>query len=196
VWDFPDNHSTPETAPSTNSTYTSVYAPIVIDSDSDKEVLIEKDERETQSTNGLTAAEVLEELASKTIKTSVSRFNINRANVWDGAARGFRRVSYNPTDDILVKFSDDAGQREDGMDNGGPKCEFLTLLMKCLRSRRIFDGPEDSKFLTFDSAGPGPAFLSKTLYQHLIGTTKSDVVEVTIEDVTDEATKAFLLEVC
>lgn len=40
--------------------------------------------------------------------------------------------------------------------------------------------------------GPGPAFL----YQHLIGTTKSDVVEVTIEDVTDEATKAFLLEVC
>lgn len=39
--------------------------------------------------------------------------------------------------------------------------------------------------------GPGPAFLSKTLYQHLIGTTKSDVVEVTIEDVTDEATKAF-----
>lgn len=105
------------------------------------------------STNGLTAAEVLEELASKTIKTSVSRFNINRANVWDGAARGFRRVSYNPTDDILVKFSDDAGQREDGMDNGGPKREFLTLLMKCLRSRRIFDGPEDSKFLTFDSAG-------------------------------------------
>lgn len=44
--------------------------------------------------------------------------------------------------------------------------------------------------------GPGPAFLSKTLYQHLIGTTKSDVVEVTIEDVADEATKAFLLEVC
>ncbi|XP_039866137.1 G2/M phase-specific E3 ubiquitin-protein ligase-like isoform X1 [Simochromis diagramma] len=232
VWDFPDNHSTPERAPSRNrgsnlqtssetqgpcySTYTSVYAPIVIDSDSDKEVLIEKDESETQSTNGLTAAEVLEELASKTIKTSVSRFNINRANVWDGAARGFRRVSYNPTDDILVKFSDDAGQREDGMDNGGPKREFLTLLMKCLRSRRIFDGPEDSKFLTFDSAaaredeyflagrmiatslvhgGPGPAFLSKTLYQHLIGTTKSDVVEVTIEDVTDEATKAFLLEI-
>ncbi|KAL4006074.1 hypothetical protein ACER0C_005787 [Sarotherodon galilaeus] len=228
VWDFQDNHSTPETAPSTNrgsnlqtssktqSPCYSVYAPIVTDSDSDKEVLIEKDESETQSTNGLTAAEVLEELASKTIKTSVSRFNINRANVWDEAARGCRRVSYNPTDDILVKFSDDAGQHEDGMDNGGPKREFLTLLMKCLRSRRIFDGPEDSKFLTFDSAaaredeyflagrmiatslvhgGPGPAFLSKTLYQHLIGTTKSDVVEVTIEDVTDEATKAFLLEI-
>nr|XP_023695653.1 G2/M phase-specific E3 ubiquitin-protein ligase-like isoform X2 [Paramormyrops kingsleyae] len=232
VWDFPNNHSTPETANSRNrassnvqplsesqgdcySKYTSVYAPIVIDSDSDQEVLIDNDDEETHSTNGLTAADVLEELASKINKKSVSRFNINRANVWDGAARGFRRVSYNPADDILVKFSDDTGQHEDGMDNGGPKREFLTLLMKCLRSRRIFDGPEDSKFLTFDSAaaredeyflagrmiassvvhgGPGPAFLSKTLYQHLIGTTKSDV-EVTIEDITDEATKAFLLEI-
>lgn len=53
-------------------------------------------------------------------------------------------MSYYPADDI---------QQEDGMDNGGPKREFLTILMKCIRSQRIFDGPKDSKFFTFDSAG-------------------------------------------
>ena len=35
----------------------------------------------------------------------------------------------------------------------GPMREFLTLLMNCLRMWRIFDGPEDRKLLTFDSAG-------------------------------------------
>lgn len=73
--------------------------------------------------------------------------------MWDGALRGFKRASFDPSHEILVKFTDDEGRAEDGIDTGGPKREFLTLLMDCLRSRRIFDGPEDRKFLTFDSAG-------------------------------------------
>lgn len=73
--------------------------------------------------------------------------------MWEGAARGFKRASYDPSHDMLVKFTDDAGQTEEGVDTGGPKREFLTILMDCLRTRRIFDGPENRKFLTFDSAG-------------------------------------------
>lgn len=105
------------------------------------------------STEDLTAADIVSELSAKIIKTSWSRFNINRANVWDGAVRGFKRASYDPSHDIIVKFTDDEGRYEDGVDTGGPKREFLTLLMNSLRTRRIFDGPEDRRFLTFDSAG-------------------------------------------
>lgn len=105
------------------------------------------------STEDLTAADIVLELSTKIIKTSCSRFNINRANVWDGAVRGFKRASFDPSHELLVKFTDDEGQTEDALDTGGPKREFLTLLMNCLRTRRIFDGPEDRKFLTFDSAG-------------------------------------------
>lgn len=92
-------------------------------------------------------------MASKFTNTSYSRFNINRANIWDGPLRGFKRPSYDPSHEILVKFTDDEGRAEDAVDTGGPKREFLTLLMDCLRSRRIFDGPEDRTFLTFDCAG-------------------------------------------
>nr|XP_021322013.1 uncharacterized protein LOC103908824 isoform X3 [Danio rerio] len=71
----------------------------------------------------------------------VSRFNISRANVWDGAVRGFKRTTYSETCDMLVKFTDDTGVLEEGLDTGGPRREFLTLLMKHLKDRPIFDGP-------------------------------------------------------
>lgn len=105
------------------------------------------------STNVLPAADIVSDLSLKIIKTSCSRFNINRANVWDGAIRGFKRASYDPLHDMLVKFTDDEGTSEDAVDTGGPKPEFLTLLMDCLRPRRIFDGPENRRFLTFNNAG-------------------------------------------
>lgn len=105
------------------------------------------------STDILTAADIVSDLSSKIEKTSCSRFNINRAYVWDGAVRGFKRASYDPSHDMLVKFTDDEGITEDAVDTGGPKREFLTLLMDCLRTRRIFDGPVNQRFLTFNNAG-------------------------------------------
>ncbi|KAM4587352.1 G2/M phase-specific E3 ubiquitin-protein ligase-like [Odontesthes bonariensis] len=172
------------------SNYTNVYAPIIVDSDSEPEEHMEHCAEE--STDHKTAADIISELYAKTTQTSHSRFNINRGNVWDGAVRGFKRASFDPSNEILVRFTDDEGQAEDGLDNGGPKREFLTLLMNCLRTRRIFDGPEDRKFITLDSkaakddeyflagkmiatsivhGGPGPRFLAETFYQFLTGTT-------------------------
>lgn len=83
----------------------------------------------------------------------VSRFNISRANVWDGAVRGFKRTSYSETSDMLIRFTDDAGVPEEGIDTGGPKREFLTLLMKNLKDRPIFDGPEGHRFLVYNAKG-------------------------------------------
>lgn len=83
----------------------------------------------------------------------VSRFNISRANVWDGAVRGFTRTTYSETCDMLVKFTDDGGVLEEGIDTGGPRQEFLTILMKHLKDRPIFDGPEGRRFLVYNANG-------------------------------------------
>lgn len=83
----------------------------------------------------------------------VSRFNISRANIWDGAVRGFKRSTYSENCDMLVRITDDCGVPEKGIDTGGPRREFLTLLMKRLKDRPIFDGPEGSRFLVYNANG-------------------------------------------
>ncbi|XP_034051581.1 uncharacterized protein LOC117532378 [Gymnodraco acuticeps] len=143
-----------QSAPGQNtfySNYTTVYALIIIDSQSEPEE--ETEQTAEEITEYLTAPDIVAELSAKIKNTSCSRFNINRANVWDGAIRSFKVASFDPSHQMQVKFTDDEGQTEDGVDTGGPKREFLTLLMECLRMRRIFDGPQDRKFLKFDNAG-------------------------------------------
>ncbi|KAM9752397.1 G2/M phase-specific E3 ubiquitin-protein ligase-like [Menidia menidia] len=115
--------------------YTNVYAPIIVDSDSEPDEYVMQFPE--QSTDNVTAADIISELSAMITSSSISRFNINRANVWDGALRGFKRASFNPFNDIFVKFTDDEGQAEDGVDNGGPKREFLSLLRNCLRTRSL-----------------------------------------------------------
>lgn len=102
---------------------------------------------------GLTAADILSNLSFNINTMSCSRFNINRANVWDGALRGFKRSSFDPTCSLLVKFTDDIGQTEEAVDTGGPTREFLTLLMDAIKTSRFFEGKDDGKYLSFDSKG-------------------------------------------
>lgn len=54
---------------------------------------------------------------------------------------------------MFVKFTDDAGSPEEGLDTGGPRREFLTLLMNDLKHRAIFDGPPESRYLVYNSTG-------------------------------------------
>ncbi len=102
---------------------------------------------------GLTAADILSNLSESINTSSCSRFNINHANAWDGALRGFKCSSFDPTTSLLVKFTDDIGRTEDAVDTGGPTREFLTLLMDAIKSRRFFEGKDDGKYLSFDSKG-------------------------------------------
>ncbi|XP_016526529.1 G2/M phase-specific E3 ubiquitin-protein ligase-like [Poecilia formosa] len=72
--------------------YTNVYAPIIVDSDSEPdEYLMQFPE---QSTDNVTAADIISELSAKITSSSLSRFNINRANVWDGALRAAKNDEY------------------------------------------------------------------------------------------------------
>ncbi|MGH0169835.1 UNVERIFIED_CONTAM: hypothetical protein FKN15_058574 [Acipenser sinensis] len=126
--------------------YTNLYAPIFIEDD--EEVGSDNAEHtdlpvETWE-DSLSASDIIGNLSQVINSNSCSRFNINRSSVWDGAVRGFKRASYNTNSELFVKFTDDAGCFEEAIDTGGPKREFLTLLISCLRDRPIFDGPSDS----------------------------------------------------
>ncbi|CAI5671471.1 unnamed protein product [Oreochromis niloticus] len=150
------------------------------------------------------AHEIIADLALAIDHKKVSRFNISRSDVWDGAIRGFRRSTYSDNNDLFIKFNDDAGCFEEGLDMGGPRREFLTLLMSHLRNRPIFDGPPDHRYLVYNSraamedeyflagkmiavsivnGGPAPHFLSKNLVNRMIG---DPSFSATIEDVKDE----------
>lgn len=89
----------------------------------------------------VTVKEILLELASKINVNQRSRFNINRSAVWEGGIRGFKRLSYEPSLMMSVKFSDDMGKSEGEVDLGCPRREFLRLLMEsiakspCLREQ-------------------------------------------------------------
>nr|XP_024659365.1 G2/M phase-specific E3 ubiquitin-protein ligase-like [Maylandia zebra] len=157
--------------------------------------------------------DIIANLSSAIHHGSVSRFNISRANVWDGAVRGFRRLSYSETNDMLVKFTDDSGILEEGLDAGGPKREFLSLLMKHMKDRPIFDGPKGRRFLVYNAkavredeyylagkmiavsvvhGGPGPHFLSEELVHYLAGQTS---VKATVASVTDDDIGKALQEI-
>nr|XP_033471308.1 uncharacterized protein LOC117249726 [Epinephelus lanceolatus] len=153
--------------------YTNLFAPIVIDYDEEDEVLIPEETNDMPSEESeptsVQAPEVIANLALAIDRKKVSRFNISRSDVWDGAVRGFRRSSYSENSDIFVKFTDDAGSFEEGLDTAVREDEYF--LAGKMTAVSIIHG------------GPAPHFLSKDLVNHIIG---KPSFSATVEDVTDE----------
>lgn len=98
-----------------------------------------------------TAADILENLQTKVSSDNgVTKFNISRSHVWEGARRAFLRSTYM----MSVKFTDDIGVAEAAVDEGGPRREFLQLLVDCLASDSpLFTGPLQHKHLNPVHAG-------------------------------------------
>ncbi|XP_026016631.1 G2/M phase-specific E3 ubiquitin-protein ligase-like [Astatotilapia calliptera] len=159
--------------------YTNIYAPVVIDSSSSDAEGEELQKENCDEPDGLTAADVISNLALKINKTSCSRFNINRANVWDGAYRGFRRSSYSPNSGMMVKFSDDVGLAEEAIDTAADENEYFYV------GRMIA--------VSIVHGGPGPCCLSPNFFMYLVG--KDKTFEAPIDDIPDEEIKKALLEI-
>lgn len=106
----------------------------------------------------VSAKEILSGLASVIDSASTSRFNINRTNILDGAFRGFSRKSFHPENRITVKFADDDGTFEEAVDLGGPRREFLRLLIQALEQSPVFEGMEGQRNLALDSKGKSIVF--------------------------------------
>ncbi|XP_070577462.1 G2/M phase-specific E3 ubiquitin-protein ligase-like isoform X3 [Ptychodera flava] len=157
-----------------------------------------------------TVQSLLEELGTKIRYTDEAccYFNISRNHFWEGAMRGFKRKSYSPYNRMKVKFTDDIGQDEGAVDTGGPKREFLRLLMRHLKDSLIFEGHPHAKVLSVRKkamdedlyyiagrmiavslvhGGPGPQFFWCALYNTLVFGVES--VQPTIEDIANQTTK-------
>ncbi|XP_054886903.1 uncharacterized protein LOC129360602, partial [Poeciliopsis prolifica] len=227
VMDLDDNSNNPSTSEcvpvqsSCYRDYTNLFEPIVIDDDDDDndgiEYLTEDKKQdlppEEHAETNVQPHDIIAELAMGIDHKKVSRFNICRTDVWDGAVRGFQRSTYSDKNDMFIKFNDDAGWLEEGLDTGGPRREFLTLLMAILRNRPIFDGPPESRYIVCNSraaredeyflagkmiavcivhGGPAPHFLSKNLVNYMIG---NPSFSATVEDVKDEEIGKVLKQV-
>ncbi|XP_023154350.2 uncharacterized protein LOC111588293 isoform X1 [Amphiprion ocellaris] len=194
--------------------YTDLYAPGVEEDDEELVTVTEEISQHTaREEMNITLPDVVANLSLPIDHKNVCRFNISRANVWDGAVRGFKRTTYSETYDMLVRFTDDAGVFEEGIDTGGPRREFLTLLMKHLKDRPIFDGPEGHRFLVYNAnavredeyfmagkmiavsivhGGPGPHFLSEDLVHYLAG---QPSFKAAVSLITDEEIGKALREI-
>ena len=158
-----------------------------------------------------TSEEILRRLARIINFDEISKFNISRSNLWESAVRGFNRKSFSPTKKISVKFMDDIGQPGGAIDAGGPRREFLTLILEHLRNSPLFIGKNHSKFLTclaqnmedgdyflagqvfamtLVHGGPPPQFLAPQVFESLIQNPNKQ--KGTIDDIYDLEFKNLL----
>ncbi|XP_039620434.1 G2/M phase-specific E3 ubiquitin-protein ligase-like [Polypterus senegalus] len=116
---------------------------------------------------------------------------------------------------MSIKFTDDAGHSEGAVDIGGPRREFLRLLMRYLQSSSLFMGPEHKKYLAVNSTavrtddyfiagraiavclvhgGPPPQFIATELYDALVsgpGNVKCDFKNIEDEDIRSKLQKIY-----
>ncbi|CAI5673965.1 unnamed protein product [Oreochromis niloticus] len=209
----PENHCSALPSTSTHSqsvnydNYLSIMTPLSDMSSDDEELnqaILASLQSERTSSCLVSAKDILEELSAKINQQKKCKFNINRSTVLDGAIRGFKRVTYDPCHTISVRFSDDMGVPEEAVDLGGPRREFLRLLIEALPLSPMFEGEEGKMNLALDSAamredryfiagraiavslvhgGPPAGFLSPTLFSCLVD--GPDLAKPVLEDVAD-----------
>jgi hypothetical protein len=196
-----------------------LYASLLFDeqmpwSDSENENLQDQAaEIEVISTNdNKSLHDILLELNTKINRTEISKFNISRGHLWEGAVRGLSRKSFSPANRVSVKFTDDVGNAEGAVDSGGPTREFFTLVIEWIVNSQLFCGNEREKFLSINSSylsndyyfyagqliamsivhgGPGPRCFARPLYDALTnGVLKASV---DVEDVYDLELQGSLL---
>jgi hypothetical protein len=121
------------------------YASIVKDGDSTAHCYEEQDDNDEIFIDHNTTAEdarpqpdvpkkelheLLDGLAKEIEYTSISKFNISRSFVWEGAKRAVTRKSFCAKHKMSVQFTDDIGNSERAVDLGGPMKEFFTLVIQ------------------------------------------------------------------
>ena len=102
----------------------------------------------------MSAQDVVKTLHEQVITDKIARFNICRLTIWDGTMRAMRRKSLGPDCTIMVQFTGMDNNQEGAIDQGGPRREFMRLLLQYLRTYKLFTGPsEKGKTLNHDTKG-------------------------------------------
>ena len=150
---------------SSNSACTSsdadlVYASLVFEelnndllwnSDSENDTTHQEDLEVKEIKKDLSLQETLSQLALIINVEKISKFNISRSHLWEGALRGVRRKTFSPENKVSIKFTDDIGIAEGAVDLGGPLREFFTLIMEWMINSQLFCGTEKNKSLPCNS---------------------------------------------
>lgn len=80
--------------------------------------------------------------------------NVQRSAIWSDTCRQLTRKRFSPLHQISVKFADNEGKSEVAVDVGGPRREFLRLVVKAANvDSSIFIGPEGCRSLHPNSIG-------------------------------------------
>ena len=156
------------------------------------------------------ALEVLNELAAQINADCLTKFNIARNFMWEGAKRAVSRKAFSPANKVSVKFTDDSGTSEGAIDWGGPMREFFTLTLQYIHDSQLLCGPENSRFLSYNvksledhdyfvaglmiamslvHGGLAPHFLSPVMFQALLS---DQPLTVPLQDVYDQELKSSL----
>ena len=156
-----------------------------------------------------TLKDILERLVAKIPKDGHSLISVRRQHVWKDSLCQFARPSFSIQKQVRVSFVG-----EEAVDAGGPRREYWRLLMKSISSlSQLFEGDVERKVLSHNytklqerqfyhagcmisscvvHGGPGFPFLAPGLYSYIAE--NSDVL-LTVEEVTDPQTRAFLSQV-
>ena len=95
-----------------------------------------------------TLPEVLQEVQDKIKTDEISFINVRRSAIWVDTCRQLMRKRFSPYNRISVKFADNEGNSEGAVDVGGPKREFLRLVVKAANEDSgIFIGPARGRSL-------------------------------------------------
>ena len=117
-------------------------------SDSDNENVQEQSEEINRVNNDKQSLhDILVEQNSNINPTQISKFNICRSHLWEGAVRDLNRKSFSPAHKVSIKFTDNVGVAEGAVDSEGSMREFFTLIIFSLSSQ-LFCATEREKYLS------------------------------------------------
>lgn len=131
--------------------YANLYEMCMLDDEDD---IVPEPALPEDKSASLSAKDVVKAIRSKVIPDQVARFNICRQSIWEGTARAMLRKSFRPNCTILVQFTDMCKKQEGAIDQGGPRREFLRLLLQFLHTSKLFSGSEKlGKTLSHNTKG-------------------------------------------
>ena len=118
------------------------------------------------------APEILNELAAQINADCLTKFNIARNFIWEGAKRAVSRKVFSPANKVSVKFTDDTGISEGAIDWGGPMREFFTLILQCIHDSQLMCGPESCRFLSYNVVDDVKKMVAATSQWFVLGRCK------------------------
>ena len=87
-------------------------------------------------------AEILHQIQEQITVEELTFVNVRRSAIWVDTCRQLQRKRFSPKNRISVKFAKNEGRSEGAVDVGGPKREFLRLVVKAANEDSgVFVGP-------------------------------------------------------